>query len=250
MPVHDWSRVDSGIFHDFHATWITGIKTSLNAGLLPGDHYALSEQRIYPFTADVVTLRGDFNGDVDPETGMFSGGGTAVLIAPPKAKPIATTDDEFYRTKQNRIAIRHVSDDNLVAVIEIVSPGNKSSRNAMREFIGKAIELFTKNIHLVIVDPHPTTKRDPEGIHGAIWEEFTDQPYQGPVGKPFTVASYEVANGGIRAFVERFAVGEPVPEIPLFLKYDGQIPLPLEETYREAWKAVPRRWRAELDAKL
>ena len=23
MPVHDWSRVDAGIFHDFHASWIT-----------------------------------------------------------------------------------------------------------------------------------------------------------------------------------------------------------------------------------
>ena len=26
MPIHDWSRVDAGIFHDFHHAWIEQIK--------------------------------------------------------------------------------------------------------------------------------------------------------------------------------------------------------------------------------
>ena len=44
MPVHDWTRVEAGIFHDFHHTWITAIKNALNAGLLPEEYYALAEQ--------------------------------------------------------------------------------------------------------------------------------------------------------------------------------------------------------------
>ena len=44
MPIHDWTRVDAGIFHDFHHTWITEIKRVLNSGLLPPDYYALAEQ--------------------------------------------------------------------------------------------------------------------------------------------------------------------------------------------------------------
>jgi hypothetical protein len=26
MPIHDWSRVDAGIFHDFHHAWIEQLK--------------------------------------------------------------------------------------------------------------------------------------------------------------------------------------------------------------------------------
>ncbi len=26
MPVHDWTRVEAGIFHDFHHAWIEEIK--------------------------------------------------------------------------------------------------------------------------------------------------------------------------------------------------------------------------------
>jgi hypothetical protein len=41
MPLHDWSRVESGIIHDFHTAWITEIRNALNAGLLSKDYYAV-----------------------------------------------------------------------------------------------------------------------------------------------------------------------------------------------------------------
>ena len=44
MPVHDWTRVGAGIFHDFHQRWIGAIRDALNGGLLPNDFYALAEQ--------------------------------------------------------------------------------------------------------------------------------------------------------------------------------------------------------------
>ncbi len=40
MPVHDWTRVAAGIFHDFHHSWIEQIKVALNEGILPPDYYA------------------------------------------------------------------------------------------------------------------------------------------------------------------------------------------------------------------
>jgi hypothetical protein len=43
MPVPDWTRVEAGIFHDFHNAWITEIRSVLNRGLLPPDYYAMSE---------------------------------------------------------------------------------------------------------------------------------------------------------------------------------------------------------------
>ncbi len=54
MPVHDWSRVPSGLFHDFHQSWSIRIKDALNTGRLPNGVAALVEQRAVPKESDVL----------------------------------------------------------------------------------------------------------------------------------------------------------------------------------------------------
>jgi len=44
MPIHDWTRVSAGTFHDFHNAWITELRNALNGGLLPRGFYAQGEQ--------------------------------------------------------------------------------------------------------------------------------------------------------------------------------------------------------------
>ena len=66
MPVHDWARVDAGIFHDFHHAWIEELKRMLNAGLLPSDYYALAEQHAAGFGPDVLTLQTADSEDSEP----------------------------------------------------------------------------------------------------------------------------------------------------------------------------------------
>ena len=44
MPIHDWTRVDAGLFHAFHQDWIGVLARALNAGVLPPDYFALREQ--------------------------------------------------------------------------------------------------------------------------------------------------------------------------------------------------------------
>jgi len=44
MPIHDWSRVDAGVFHAFHQRWIVAVFERLNEGLLPRGFYARAEQ--------------------------------------------------------------------------------------------------------------------------------------------------------------------------------------------------------------
>ena len=216
MPIRDWSRVDAGIFHDFHHAWIEQIKWLLNNGVLPPDHYALAEQHTSHFRARRT----------DAQAGE--------------------TDLEFYRRKQNVVAVRHVSGDRLVAIVEIVSPGNKSSQAVFRKFVDKAVELLNQDIHLLILDLIPPSRRDPNGIHGAIWEALVDEQYQAPPGKPLTLAAYE-AEAGVRAYVEAVAVGDSLLEMPLFLRAGGHVPVALEATYQSAWEAVPRRWRSVIE---
>ena len=78
-----------------------------------------------------------------------------VIVSRPKARLAGETDLEFYRRKQNVVAVRHVSGDRLVAIVEIVSPGNKSSQAVFRKFVDKAVDLLSQDIHLLILDLIP-----------------------------------------------------------------------------------------------
>jgi hypothetical protein len=250
MPVHDWTRVDAGIFHAFHHEWITEIARALNRGLLPPEYYALSEQIAAGFGPDVLTLQGlgngDGAGDGEPQ-GSPTAGGIGVRLAPPQLQPTAETDMEFYRRKQKVIAVRHVSGDRIVAIIEIVSPGNKAARNPLRALVEKAAELLSKGVHLLVVDVHPPGRRDPKGIHGEIWQEVAGQEYEARADKPLTVAAYE-AGDALRAYVLPVAVGEALPDMPLFLEPGQAVTVPLEATYNAAYAEVPRRWQRVLEA--
>jgi hypothetical protein len=248
MPIHDWSRVEDGIFHDFHHSWIEEIKRTLNGGILPEDYYALAEQFAGGFGPDVLALQIRSNGD--PGSGppaSVPGAGGNVLLAPPKVQMIGETDMEFYRRKQKVVTVRHVSGDRVVAMVEVVSPANKSNRNALRSFVEKAGELLDKRIHLLILDLHPPTPRDPQGIHAAIWEYIANQAYTSPPDKPLTLAAYE-SGLTVRAYVQPAAVGDRLTDMPLFLEPGAHVVVPLEGAYQTAFEAVPKRWRRVLEA--
>jgi hypothetical protein len=201
MPMHDWERVEAGIYHAFHHWWISEISTELNRGLLPSSMYALPEQVAAGFGPDVP----------------------------------------FVRLK-SRIAVKHVSGDQVVAMIEIISPGNKSSTRAIRSFVEKARELLEQRIHLLILDPFAPGPRDPDGIHAAIWDEIHGEPFDLPPDKPLTLVAYEVGND-INAYVETLAIGDDLPDMPLFLAPNRHLLIPLEKTYQSAWETVPPRWQ-------
>ncbi len=248
MPIHDWSRVDAGIFHHFHQRWIGAITDVLNQRLLPADFYALAEQQGAGFEPDVLTLKAGAPAEpVDPQPfPADQPGAGGVLVADPPVSVKAATDLEFYRRKQNVVAVRHVSGDHLVAIVEVVSKGNKSGRKAFDDFLRKAAEFLSHGVHLLILDLQPTTARDPQGIHGAIWDEVAGQEYNRPPAKPMTLAAYE-AGAGIRAFVEPVAVGDTPIDMPLSLEPGRYVAVPVEETYRLAFDSVPRRWRTVLE---
>ena len=169
------------------------------------------------------------------------------MLSPPKVHVTAETDMEFYRRRQSAVVVRHISGDRMVAVVEVVSPANKVGRSGLRSFVEKAADLLEHRIHLLILDLHPPTPRDPQGIHGAIWEEITGESYTAPAGKPLTLAAYE-SGLSVRAYVEPAAVGDPLADMPLFLEPGAHVLVPLESTYGRAFAALPRRWRSVLEA--
>ena len=242
MPAHDWSRVAAGIFHDFHYAWIEEIKRALNSGLLPSDYYALAEQRTAGYGPNVLALQVDTGEDELDEPDRRGGG---LLVAQPQVAITAETDIEFFRRKQNVVAVRHVSDDRVVALVEVVSPGNKSCRAALRSFVEKTAQLLDQRIHLLILDLHRPGTFDPQGIHGAIWEEIAEA-WIAPTDRPLTLVGYESALT-VRAFVQPLAIGEALIDMPLYLEPNGYVLVPLEDTYARGLEAMPSRWRSVVE---
>ena len=148
---------------------------------------------------------------------------------------------------QRTLVIRHTSGDRIVAMIEILSPGNKSSRHAIRALLDKALAALDGGIHLLLVDVHPPGPRDPNGIHGLLLDEIGPVEYALGADRPLTAASY-IGGPVVDAFVSHFAVGEPIPPMPLFLTRENYIRVPLEAAYQAAWEDVPPQHQAILEA--
>jgi hypothetical protein len=239
MPVHDWTRVDAGLFHAFHQRWIGSLSDALNGGVLPSDYFALQEQNVRGPIPDVLTLK------LAPGANEEGGGGLAVAESPPQVHLVRRSESSIYAAKADLITVRHRHGD-IVAVIEIVSPGNKGSRAEFRAFVEKSANLIRQNVHLLVIDLFPPSKRDPQGIHKAIWDEIEEEDFELPAGKPLTVASYDAGPPRV-AYVEPIAVGQTLPDLPLFLKPGIYIPTPLEATYQTTWSVFPKALRGLLE---
>ena len=207
MPIHDWTRVPSGLFHDFHQAWTVAISRKLNTGLLPNGYCALIDMP-------------------DEAIGTES-------------------DAAHYARKANRISIRRGL-ETVVAIIKVLSPGDKDGRTAFDSFVEKAVAFLRAGVHLLVIDLFPPTPSDPQGIHKAILGEFGDEPFNPPAGKPLTLVSYN-ASPPLTAYIEPVAVGEVMPDMPLFIAREAHVPVPLEATYRSNWKASAKPLRDLLE---
>lgn len=239
MPMHNWSRVTAGTYHNFHYRWLAAIMDRLNGGVLPKDFIAMAEQILHGPEADVVTLH------TGPGLADKGSNGAAVAVAPPQPQTrfvlSTSTEAELYARKADQIVIRHTLGE-VVAVIEVVSPGNKDRKNAFQRFIDKTLQLLQQGIHLLIVDPFRPGKHDPQGVHAAIWSAFSDEPFALPADKPLTMVAYQVGVE-MTAYVEPIAIGDPLPTMPVFLTPNRYVNLPLEDTYRATWDVLPQPLR-------
>ncbi len=245
MPVHDWTLVDAGIFHAFHTVWIAQLNSALNGGLLPEGYYALPEQHAGRTVADVLTLHASPH---QPEpVSLPPGGGIALAEAPPKVSRRRTVEPAVLERRRT-LAIRHISGHRLVALLEIVSPANKDRGNHVRDFAAKAVDALDSGVNVLLIDLFPPGPHDPQGMHGEICQrlEQTDVPYDLPPDDPLTLAAY-ASGPRIEEYIEHLAAGDPLPQMPLFLRPDFYVNVPLEPTYQSAYDDMPAYWKAVLE---
>ena len=237
MPIHDWTRVPAGLFHHFHLSWSIRIADALNAGILPQGVAALVEQRAGRREPHVLAIESQAGrGRVAPE-----GEGSVATTDSPAAQIIRRCSKEIYSGRANRIVVRHHL-GRILAVIELMSPGNKASRAALQDFVEKMLDLLREGIHVLIVDLFPPSPRDPHGIHKAIWDEIEEEDFQFPAEKDRVIVAYETGAQRV-AYIEPLAVGDALPEMPLFLTNHLYVQVPLELTSRATWDALPQQLR-------
>ena len=173
----------------------------------------------------------------------------AVSVAPSAVLVQELGPADPYALHTRHILIRdQLRNDRVVAVIEIVSMANKASRPECEKFVTKSLSLFGKGIHLVFIDIQPTTPVATGGLHAKICEAYGEPPPEPPADRPLLAASYQVLeNARVRAHVVPLKVGDRLPEMPVFLLPHRFVRLPLEATYEEAFRSLPRKFREVLE---
>jgi hypothetical protein len=246
MPAHDWTKVSQGIFHDFHNSWIVALKNRLNADVLPSNYYALSEQVAGDTAPDVIALDlvpASERAALPPAVG--AGERRPVAVAP-TATIVARAESLSYAALRKTLTIRHSSNHEMVALIEIASKANKASRAELERFLTKAQSALRQGIHLLIVDLYPPGRLDPLGLHAALWTALSQPAPDMPEDRPLVAAAYE-AGVELTAYVEPFAVDDRLPDMPLFLRSEGHVRVPLESTYMEGFASLPAYWRERVN---
>lgn len=241
MPVHDWTKVDAGIFHAFHLSWIATLQQTLNCRL-PKSYYALAEQHVGESIPDVLTLQvADETGQIPTSNSENNGG---VAVAQPKVGRRLVGEHIISKKGTPRtLAIRHVSGHRLVAMLEIVSPSNKDRRRHVNTFVNKGAAAVNTGIHLMIVDLFPPGPFDKHGLPALIWRAIVPRSKEtAPPDHPLTIASM-ISMSPPQADFLNLRVGDELPDMALYLKPTLSIEVPLAVTYDEAFRGLPEYWR-------
>ena len=239
VPLHDWTRVRPGAYHDFHNSWATYLKRDLKRLLPPGFYAETDSVVLFDPPDDTGTARREIDVlglhrdptavDTDTAAGAepMPAGGVALAEAPALVRL-----DDFAPTRRRRILVRHGSGDRVVALIEFASPGNRDAAPKVATFASKIVHGLRAGVHVLLIDPFPPTAAAPVGLHGAVAERFGADPRFDPAA-PLTFVGYRACPDA-RASVQGRAVGDEPPRVPLFLDREWFVFADLAPSYAAA----------------
>ena len=162
------------------------------------------------------------------------------------SKPLPVTGDS---PPSLVVSLKRISQVLKEFIVSIVSPGNKSNRVEYRRFVRKIVDAVDGGLHALIIDPFPAILANDRGIHNIIWRQLGGKRREQQQDQPLTYVSYESDRNSFshRCFLQPGRVGEPLPEMPLFLKTEQYIVVPLEECYETAMRDVVPKYRKILE---
>lgn len=228
-PIRHWEA--------FHARWAASIADALNRDLPPKFYYAEAQ----------VLVGGRIEIDVaafdERPRGETSGGegNTATAIAEPQpwAPPNATmVMPAIYPDSLEVLVFNGESGPNLVAAIELISPGNKDRPEYRRAFAAKCASYLHQGIGLVTIDIVTSRQRN---LHNELIHLMgSADSFLLLEGALLAVAyrpsrrSHDENSGVVEIWHSELALGQPLGNIPLALDRGLFLPLDLDATYSEA----------------
>jgi hypothetical protein len=227
-PLHGPRR-----WEGFHHSWAAFIARQLNQQTLPPDYYAESEISLGPeIEIGVATM--EWAG-----AGAAVKGGPAVW-APPRPKFSARVDFARLDTYEIRV-FQDLGGAQLRAAIELVSPGNKDRRESRLTFAAKCAGYLRHGIGVVIVDIVTARAANLHAeLFGLLDTRSRRALWASPTGlyavayRPVTVRIRPRAE----VWPEVLALGQVLPELPLWLAVDLCVPVRLEESYLDTCRSL------------
>ncbi|MDB5309923.1 MAG: hypothetical protein JWO38_4125 [Gemmataceae bacterium] len=243
MPLYDHFHGLLAATHhleSFHTRWGVAMADDLNRRL-PKRFLAEAPMHLgSAVAADVAEtdqlIAGEFvNGSAGH--GPLEDGGGVALATESYAPPATALSMPATFPNEMRVEIRDSTRAyQVVGVVELVSPGNKTELSEREQFAAKCLSYLGKGIGLVVIDI--VTERL-ANVHNVVVRLAGHDPKFEMAGDPPT---YAVAYRPVRRNKENLidlwhwplAVGTPLPIVPLALKGFGCVALDLEATYAEA----------------
>jgi Protein of unknown function (DUF4058) len=219
-------------WENLHGGWGFILAGQLNLRPLP--YGFLAEGNVH-IGISVAPDMAAFEEDEARPGGGPNGAVATEVWAPPQPPLIVPVDFSGLETFEIRLYDQERA-RTLVAVVELVSPGNKDRPENRRAFLDKCAAYLREGISVVIVDI-VTSRR--HNFHAALMELFNGgEEAARAVGADLYAVSYRVRVTGTRTQLEAWpaalALGAPLPTMPLWLTESLVVPLDLEAGYREA----------------
>ncbi len=79
MPIHDWTRVTAGTWHDFHVAWTVELRNAVNGGILTDAFYSQVERVEPETTRRVVVVRRSTDNAIAAEIEILAPGDAAEI---------------------------------------------------------------------------------------------------------------------------------------------------------------------------
>ncbi len=160
-----------------------------------------------------------------------------MATAPPRTRYVLKAEADPYLSKVNRITIRDRKERSFPS-LRSFHRAIRAVGAALHTFVEKAVDFLKQGIHLLVIDLFPPTARDPRGNSQGHLGQDPGHSVRAATGQ---ATDSGVLLGRLReiAYVEPIAVGDILPDMPLFLEPDRYVPARLEATYQATWDVCP-----------
>ena len=236
MPLRDHFRPPVSLrasWDSFHGMWPAGIVQYLRTRLPHGYVAAPTTHPGSQIEFDVAT----FENDTAPRLQGVDGDGDVAVAT--WAPPTPCVDVETEVPDYDEYSVRIYDAERgrqLVAVIELVSPGNKERPEKRNAFVGKCAALLQKGVAVSIVDV--VTPRQ-FNLYAELLQflEQRDPTLVEPLPHLYAVSCRWRPHGKrmrLQTWSHPLVLGQSLPTLPLWLTGTLAVPLDLEPSYERA----------------